>query len=128
MRTARAKIEGAAYYHVMNRILERRYILKDHGRVSGLGNTLHRSFALLLRCPFGQRPTSGILPHVRLAGGQKSSESVVPPCAALFRLPVTHCSPLASLARRKNLLLSRLHPAGDPVRTPQLFGASVAQW
>ena len=29
MRTARAKIEGAAYYHVMNRILERRYILKD---------------------------------------------------------------------------------------------------
>ena len=29
MRTARVKIEGAAYYHVMNRILERRYILKD---------------------------------------------------------------------------------------------------
>ena len=29
MRTARAKIDGAAYYHVMNRILERRYILKE---------------------------------------------------------------------------------------------------
>jgi putative transposase len=29
MRTARAKVDGAAYYHVMNRILERRYILKD---------------------------------------------------------------------------------------------------
>jgi REP element-mobilizing transposase RayT len=29
MRTARAKVSGAAYYHVMNRILERRYILKD---------------------------------------------------------------------------------------------------
>ena len=28
MRTARAKIDGAAYYHVMNRILEKRYILK----------------------------------------------------------------------------------------------------
>jgi REP element-mobilizing transposase RayT len=29
MRSLRVKIEGAAYYHVMNRILERRYILKD---------------------------------------------------------------------------------------------------
>ena len=29
MRTARTKIDGAAYYHVMNRILERRYILKE---------------------------------------------------------------------------------------------------
>ena len=29
MRSARAKIEGHAYYHVMDRILERRYIMKD---------------------------------------------------------------------------------------------------
>ena len=29
MRTARAKLDGSAYYHVMNRILERRYILTD---------------------------------------------------------------------------------------------------
>ena len=28
MRTARAKIDGSAFYPVMNRILERRYILK----------------------------------------------------------------------------------------------------
>jgi putative transposase len=29
MRSARAKVEGHAYYHVTNRILERRYILQD---------------------------------------------------------------------------------------------------
>jgi putative transposase len=29
MRTARAKVDGAGYYHVMNRVLERRFILKD---------------------------------------------------------------------------------------------------
>jgi REP element-mobilizing transposase RayT len=29
MRSLRVKVDGAAYYHVMNRILERRYILKE---------------------------------------------------------------------------------------------------
>ena len=45
MRTARAKIEGASYSHVMNGILERRYILieredgvqADGGGVRGAG-------------------------------------------------------------------------------------------
>ncbi len=76
MKTARAKIEGASYSHVMNGILERRYILKDHGQVCGPGDTLHRSFcppaALSVRseATFRHLPSRSPCRRAKILGGR----------------------------------------------------------